>query len=187
MVAIFRLTIWRNKMNNITKVLVISVSALAIASCSSMKHKGAQPASTENSAASAFTSGMAPNGEITGTEVAQKRVCAPCTQAYYFDFDQDVIHPEDMKSIHMQANYLLTHPKAKVRLAGNTDERGSKEYNVALGWRRAQSVANILQQDGVAKRQIVTISYGEEKPVAFGHSEDSWHLNRRVDLTYIAK
>jgi peptidoglycan-associated lipoprotein len=108
-------------------------------------------------------------------------------QTYHFALDSYVVHHGDLASIKAQCDYLVAHPDAKVRIAGNTDERGSREYNVALGWRRAQAVANIMQRQGVAPNQIDIISYGEEKPVAFGHDEDSWWQNRRDDLTYEEK
>ncbi len=74
-----------------------------------------------------------------------------------------------------------------MRIEGNTDERGSREYNITLGWRRAKTVAAIIEQQGVSPKQIVMLSYGKEKPVAFGHDEDSYRLNRRVNLIYEAK
>jgi peptidoglycan-associated lipoprotein len=177
-------------MKKIFKLLAISVFAIAVISCSKMKAPAASDQQPESSAAaSAFTSDVGDN--ITGTSInttsTGQKICAPCKQSYYFAFDQDIVHQGDIRSIQMQANYLIAHPKAKIRLEGNTDERGSKEYNVALGWRRAKAVATMLRQDGVPARQIVTISYGEEKPVALGHDEDSWHQNRRVDLMYTAK
>ena len=84
----------------------------------------------------------------------------------------------------LQANYLVANPKATVRLEGNTDERGSREYNIGLGWRRDQSVARLLEQQGVSPDQIKMVSYGKERPVAFGHNEAAWKLNRTVNLVY---
>ena len=86
----------------------------------------------------------------------------------------------------VQATYLIDHPGVKIRLAGNTDERGSREYNIALGWRRAKAVASILEQNGISPSQMVLISYGEERPVAFCHQEKCYKLNRRVNLTYLS-
>jgi len=85
-----------------------------------------------------------------------------------------------------QANYISTHASAHIRLEGNTDSRGSREYNVALGWRRAVAVSKLLEQYGVLSKQMTVISYGEEKPVAFGHTAKDYALNRRVDLIYKA-
>ncbi|MFV9988689.1 MAG: OmpA family protein [Coxiella endosymbiont of Dermacentor nuttalli] len=116
---------------------------------------------------------------------------APANQTYYFDFDSTIVRPVDLQAIHIQANYLVTYPKAKVRLEGNTDNRGSREYNIGLGWRRDQAVAHILEQEGVAPSQINMVSYGKEHPVVLGENRSSnnnyaWRLNRRVNLIYEA-
>lgn len=105
-------------------------------------------------------------------------------QSYYFDFDKSEVQESDMASIKVQAKFLNTQANAKILLAGNTDERGSREYNIALGQRRADSVANSLKMSGVEAKQITTVSYGAEKPAALGHTEEDYQKNRRVDLTY---
>ena len=109
---------------------------------------------------------------------------APSNQTYYFSFDKDAVRSSDMEAILVQANYLVAHPQAKVRLEGNTDARGSREYNIALGWRRDQTVARVFEQQGVRPQQIDMVSYGKERPVSFGQNEHSWQLNRRVNLIY---
>ena len=86
----------------------------------------------------------------------------------------------------MQANYLASHPNAKIRLEGNTDDRGTQEYNIGLGWRRDQSVARILQQQGVSPKQIQMVSYGKLRPAVPGENEKAWGLNRRVNMVYKA-
>lgn len=115
------------------------------------------------------------------------RLKAPYNQSYYFDFDRYEAKNEDLESIQVQANYLVSHPQARIRLEGNADERGSREYNVALGWKRAKAVASVLKQHGATDAQIAVVSYGKEKPLALGHDEDSHSQNRRVDLIYEAK
>ncbi|MDQ8038911.1 MAG: peptidoglycan-associated lipoprotein Pal [Rickettsiella sp.] len=105
-------------------------------------------------------------------------------QTYYFDFDKSTIHDNDIPSLQVQARYLIAHPEAKILIAGNTDERGSREYNIGLGQRRALSVTQFLRSQGVNKNQILTVSYGAEKPIAFGHSEADYSKNRRADLQY---
>jgi len=109
---------------------------------------------------------------------------APSNQTYYFAFDGDRVRADDLAFIQMQANYLVAHPNIKVRLAGNTDNRGSREYNIGLGWRRDKAVARIMQQAGVKPSQIDMVSFGKEKPAVLGNNEKAWRLNRRVDLTY---
>ncbi len=102
-------------------------------------------------------------------------------QRYYFDFNQSVVHSSDLPSIKVQAHYLVSHPTANAKLEGNTDRVGSREYNLALGQRRADAVKQTLLLDGASAKQLSTISYGSEKPVS---DEDA--QNRRVDMKYKA-
>lgn len=108
-------------------------------------------------------------------------------QTYYFDFDKSEVRSDDRPSVGVQANYLIKHPNAKVLLEGNTDPRGSREYNVALGQRRADAVADVLKSDGVNPDQIRTVSYGEEKLASQGHTDADYALDRRVNLVYVEK
>jgi peptidoglycan-associated lipoprotein len=108
-------------------------------------------------------------------------------QTYYFSFDGSNINQDELDSIHAQADYLIANPQSSVRLEGNTDDRGSREYNVALGWRRDQSVQHILLQSGVDPKQIAMLSYGKERPAVIGDDESAWSKNRRVNLIYEAK
>lgn len=121
-----------------------------------------------------------PDGEIINP------LGAPASQTYYFGFNQSIVRPVDDKAVSIQANYLATHPTARVRLEGNTDNRGSREYNVGLGWRRDQAVARLFEQEGVAPKQIRMLSYGKEHPAIIGNTEGAWKLNRRVHLVYEA-
>ncbi len=102
----------------------------------------------------------------------------------YFDFDKSAIKPEARPLIEAHAQFLKEHGQAKVVLQGNTDERGSREYNMALGQRRADSVKQAMAVLGVKDDQIETISFGEEKPVADGHDEAAWQQNRRTEIHY---
>lgn len=111
---------------------------------------------------------------------------APTNQTYYFGFDSTAAQPADLQAIHIQSNYLATHPTAKVRLEGNTDNRGSREYNIGLGWRRDQAIARIFEQEGVAPSQMDMVSYGKEHPAVPSNNEYAWRLNRRVNLIYEA-
>ena len=94
---------------------------------------------------------------------------------------------QDLRALRIQANFLASHPNAKIRLEGNTDNRGSREYNIGLGWRRDQSVARILEQQGVRSTQIQMVSYGKERPAVDGNNERVWSLNRRVNFIYKAR
>ncbi|MGR9107716.1 MAG: peptidoglycan-associated lipoprotein Pal [Gammaproteobacteria bacterium] len=102
----------------------------------------------------------------------------------YFLYDSAEISPEFIPVIDAHARYLASHPETRVTLEGHADERGSREYNIALGEQRAASVARKLEIQGVDPGQFGIVSYGEEKPVAFGHDEAAWQLNRRVEIRY---
>jgi len=108
-------------------------------------------------------------------------------QTYYFDFDHSDMHSSDRPSLEVQAHYLAAHPSARVVLEGNTDPRGSREYNIALGERRANAVSDLLKLQGVADKQIRVVSYGAEQLASQGHSEADYQLDRRVHLVYEAK
>ena len=107
-------------------------------------------------------------------------------QVIYFDFNASTIKDEYRDLITWHGRYLASNSDMKIRLEGHTDERGSREYNIALADRRAQAVSRMLMFQGATKKQIEVISYGEEKPVAFEHNEESWSQNRRVQLVYEA-
>lgn len=102
----------------------------------------------------------------------------------YFDYDKYDVKPEFRALIEAHAKYLVEHPQAKITLQGNADERGSREYNLSLGQKRAVAVKQALNVLGVQDKQIETISFGKEKPKALGHDEASWAENRRVDIVY---
>jgi peptidoglycan-associated lipoprotein len=102
----------------------------------------------------------------------------------FFDYDGFVVTPEYRPLIEAHAKYLVSNKSARVRIEGNTDERGSREYNLALGQRRADAVRRSLVLLGVSESQIETVSFGEEKPSVAGTSEEAWRANRRADLAY---
>lgn len=103
----------------------------------------------------------------------------------YFDFDDDRVKQEYRDLLREHAHYLRSRPELEIRLEGHTDERGSREYNIGLGDRRAQSVRRILDLNGVSEDQIRTVSYGEERPAVDESSEEAWAKNRRVEIVYI--
>jgi peptidoglycan-associated lipoprotein len=104
------------------------------------------------------------------------------TRSVYFPFDVDTVQDSDRTVIQAHGAYLAKNGNAKVRVEGNADERGSSEYNLALGQRRANNVKKLLVLSGAKSSQIETVSYGEEKPRATGHDESSWAENRRADI-----
>lgn len=105
----------------------------------------------------------------------------------YFEYDSDQISADYQALIAHHGKYLVANSDMQVRLEGHADERGSREYNVALANRRAQAVRRLVLFQGVNANQVSVISYGEEKPVALGHDNESWQLNRRVELVYEAR
>lgn len=104
---------------------------------------------------------------------------------FYFDFDTAEIKQEARDVLIAHAGYLAGNPDVSVRLEGHTDERGTKEYNLALGERRAMAVERFLVVNGASRDQIETVSFGEEKPAASGSSESAWAQNRRVELKFL--
>ena len=113
----------------------------------------------------------------------------PCLRqrVVYFDFDQSSIKPEFQQIMACHAKYLQDRPSAHVRLEGNTDERGSREYNLGLGERRSKAVESALEANGASASQIDVISYGEERPTCRQHNESCWSKNRRVNIVYTSK
>ncbi len=162
------------------KIITISACGLALVACSSTKHRGAGAAGIDGGAGGAnggaYAQGLGGEG---GFQPATSCNVPTNSNAVFFAFDQSTVHAEDQSRLQsLGQNLVSTHQK--VKLVGNTDDRGSREYNVALGWRRANSVASILRQNGAS--QIQTESNGAEKPIAYGQSEEDYQCNRRVDV-----
>jgi len=116
-------------------------------------------------------------------EAAAQAALAP-QSSVYFPFDVDTIQESDKTIVQAHGAYLSEHAERKARAEGNADERGSSEYNLALGQRRAENTKKALVLSGANTDQVETISYGEERPKETGHDEASWAQNRRVDIVY---
>ena len=106
------------------------------------------------------------------------------TRTFYFAFDESALRPQDYPILRAHARYLNSHPQQRITIAGHTDERGSREYNIALGERRAMAVRRFLEAEGVREAQLDIVSYGEELPMNDGHTEAAWAKNRRAVLFY---
>lgn len=102
----------------------------------------------------------------------------------YFEYDSSTLTAEAQTIVTAHANYLLANPGVTLVLEGHADERGTREYNLALGEDRARAVFRFMQARGVGLEAVRTISYGEERPAALGHDENAWNLNRRVEILY---
>lgn len=144
----------------------------------------AQPLTQTDSNAAANTASTDTAASAAQSTPASDTSGALSKRSVYFPFDVDAIQASDKATIQAHGEYLGSHPDTKVRVEGNADERGSSEYNLALGQRRANNTRKALVLSGAKAGQIEAISFGEEKPVATGHDEDSWAQNRRADIKY---
>ncbi|MBS0364705.1 MAG: peptidoglycan-associated lipoprotein Pal [Proteobacteria bacterium] len=166
---------------------------LGVAGCASHKPKpsagaGGAGAASSTEAAGAQGAGVGAAASASGNpddETAGPQAGLLATRIVYFEFDSTEIKGAGTEVVGAHARYLAANPTARVRLEGNTDERGSREYNIGLGERRAQAVRHALLLQGAADGQISTVSYGEERPAAPGHDEEAWAKNRRVEIVYL--
>lgn len=110
------------------------------------------------------------------------RTPIPELKRVHFDFDSAAIKPEMKRLMKKNIEHLQKNPNIQLVIEGHTDERGTNEYNLALGDRRADSAKKFLQREGIDENRLRTISYGEERPLKEGSSEDVWYLNRRVEF-----
>ena len=134
--------------------------------------------------------GAVPEAKFAEAEVRQDASAAAQAtglQDVYFDFDQSVIREDSKKLLNENGEWFRKHPAAKVTIEGHCDERGSSEYNLALGQRRAGSTRDYLVAVGVAANRISSISFGKERPFVVGHDESAWKLNRRAHFAPSAK
>ncbi len=121
---------------------------------------------------------------MTAQEMLDEPGSSLGNRTVYFDFDSAKISDESLALLEVHGNFIASNGNVSVRLEGHTDERGSREYNIALGDRRAQSVRRVLLFQGASVDQLDTVSYGEEQPAMLGHDETSWGKNRRVEIVY---
>ena len=165
-----------------------SLLAAACASNTPPADTGAAPASASGTPAPRTGSAAAKSqpGQRAGSQAsAQPNVKGvPAQRSVYYDFDRSDIKPEFRPAIEAHARYLRENAAARITIEGNGDERGSREYNLALGQKRAEAVRQMMRLSGAADQQIEAVSFGEEKPKAVGHDEASWAQNRRSDFVY---
>lgn len=175
-------------------IWVAIIGTALLAGCSSHKPKptaastaGTTVPTDQSQTAGADTSGAYGAGVANGSGagVAGPSAGQLKNRIIYFDFDSSEIRPEYNAVITAHARYLASNASIRVRVEGNTDERGSREYNIGLGERRAQAVRRALMLQGVAESQITTVSYGEERPAVTGHTEEAWSKNRRSEIVYL--
>lgn len=175
--------------------LPILALALALAACAPKQQTvqeetpatAAAPAAGTAAASGAASAQPAPVAApiVSDPLIALQDPRSPlANRVVYFDFDRSEIKQEHLAQLEAHARFLVLNPTVKARLEGHCDERGTREYNIGLGDRRAQAVRRLMMFQGVQASQLVTVSYGEERPAADGHDEGAWALNRRVELVY---
>jgi peptidoglycan-associated lipoprotein len=170
------------------KIVISIVLVNLLAACASQKPQETTAAPATPATPVAAT---AP-ATATATAAAAKTAIDPLNdptsilagRSVYYPFDVAAVQDADKPLVQAHAGYLSKNAARKVRLEGNCDERGSNEYNLALGQRRADGVMKMLELGGAKTSQLDSVSYGEEKPKATGHEESSWSQNRRTDLNY---
>jgi len=164
------------QINDLLKSLLVALPMLTLAACSSSDNA----AQTETAAETA----PADQGLSESELMRQKYEALRQDNTVYFDFDKDEIKGQYAQLLQAHAEFLKEHGAIKVLIEGHTDERGTPEYNISLGERRAKAVAKYLQNLGVDVYQLSVVSYGEEKPADAGHAEDAYAKNRRAVLVY---
>jgi peptidoglycan-associated lipoprotein len=173
-------------MNRHYALAVFVASALLVVGCRGNETlpevSGQGSAVGADSGASTASTGGGSGIQVSALEAEQRRLMEQLV--IYFDYDDVEIRPEFTAMLTAHGRYLSMNPRAQVRLEGHADERGSREYNIGLGERRAQAVRRALSLQGSTAEQLSTVSYGEERPAAVGSDEEAMSLNRRVELVY---
>lgn len=165
------------------KIVISLVLVNLLAACASNKPAESTTAPADGTAA-AGASTSAAQATMTQADPLNDPSSILAKRSVYYPFDVDAVQDADKPVVQAHGQYLAAHPDRKVRLEGNCDERGSNEYNLGLGQRRADGVKKMLELSGAKSSQLDSISYGEEKPSASGHDEASWAQNRRTDIKY---
>lgn len=178
------------RVSKTVKAASLAITFAWLAGCSSpstMTEGGEGSGTGSNTAGGANTFGAGNGSGVSGTGVGGSVDVANLRTVFYFDFDESTVRSDSIADLEAHAQYLATHPNASVRLEGHADERGTREYNMALGERRAKAIERFLAVNGVGQSQAETISYGEEKPAVMGSGDGSWSQNRRVELKYVSR
>ena len=176
-------------MNNFLRSLILG-GVVALAACETTPDQPAEPADTGSASSQQDDAGLSGSGvgdrdlgEARAIDEQARRDAALRRQrTIYFAFDSSQIREQYTAMLDAHARYLRDHPNARLRLEGHTDERGTREYNIALGERRAEAVRRALLLRGATRSQLLTVSFGEERPAVLGSGEDVWSKNRRVEL-----
>lgn len=165
------------------KFTLAIASCLVLSACASAPTKSTSQTAPQSTVQSKDQTGALSQSELDARKLAEQ-IQSLKNKSVYFDFDKSSINPEYRDVVQQQADFLKAHGNDSVTLEGNCDERGSSEYNLALGDRRANAVRKELESLGVFATQIKTVSFGEEKPRLTCHEEKCWKENRRVDFNH---
>ena len=166
------------------KALAAALSIAALAGCSSNSSVPNDGAGANSRTAGANANGLNGGSGVSGQDQNGAGQQMPSSNTIYFDFDRDTIRPEFESVLNQHAAYLRAHTGNHVTLQGNTDARGTREYNLGLGERRANAVRQFLAVQGVNAGQIDVVSYGQERPVCSERTEQCYSQNRRVEFAY---
>ncbi|HIF18248.1 MAG TPA: OmpA family protein [Cycloclasticus sp.] len=169
-------------MKTYQKLIISLFLSSTLAGCSMF---GGDESSADGMSGGASTSGMGDGSNYSGHPLDNPS--SPLsTKVIYFALDSSAVEPQYEAVLAAHGAYLAANAGVSVIVEGHADERGTREYNVALSENRAKTVQNLLSLQGAMGNQTEAVALGEEKPVAMGHDESSWHLNRRVELIYPA-
>lgn len=172
-------------LNNVLKGLFVAVPMLTLAACGSTSSTDAGDSATNQGQSSGVAQVERADQTVSPAEqLRQKLEALRQENTIYFDFDKSTVRPEFVEVLQAHGAFLRANPNVRVTVEGHTDERGTPEYNIALGERRAQSVVQYLQNLGVSAGQISTVSYGEERPVDTSRTDAGFSKNRRAVLAY---
>ena len=184
----------------INKFYIYSFAAFFVTACATTEEIGSPDESAQSDVttlsdgASSITDGddstsasVLTDEPMTAQELLEQSDSILANRTIYFEFDSAKLSDESLSILEAHGAFIGENGNVDVRLEGHADERGSREYNIALGDRRAQSVRRVLLLQGASTDQIYTVSYGEEQPVMAGHTEEAWAENRRVELLYKVK
>lgn len=165
-------------------LLITMLLALGLASCSSSSKKGGSDAGMGSSTTEDRDMGEGMDLELNGDSDSGK---AGALQTVYFAFNSASLNSSTRAALQSNAEFLKKNEDVQVQVEGHCDERGGVQYNLALGEKRAQAVKQYLVSMGVSSSRVTTISFGKERPIAFGHDEESWSKNRRANFVVTAK
>jgi len=168
----------------LVQAFIVVCGIFTISACSTTGSHNSDGKSGAAGASGVQTAGLGQDSDSfggrdgSGAQLAGKHT-------YYFDYDKSDIHQDDMPAIYANANYLRAHPHATITLDGHTDPRGSREYNIALGERRANAIAEVLKSKGVNAEQIRVVSYGAQRLAMPGHTEQDYQMDRRAVIASV--